>query len=328
MDTAETLVLEHLPAERQRLAADLAHGLGQSPKSIPSLYFYDQRGSELFQRITELEEYYLTRCEREILIGHRRELSALVGEGPLRLVEFGAGDATKTEILLEELAVRTASIHYVPVDICAEILTVLAERLRRRLSASTLVVAPVVGDHREAFAELRRGPARNLALFLGSSIGNMHPGEAQAFFRRVRQVMQTGDLLLVGFDLKKDPEVLRRAYDDASGVTREFNLNLLDRLNRELDADFDRARFLHHALYNPDHGRMESWLLSRQAQQVYVGALGWHFHFEPWEGIHLENSYKYDYRQIDSLARGARFRPLRHFHDGRQYFVDSLWRAE
>jgi dimethylhistidine N-methyltransferase len=315
--------------ERQRLAADLARGLEQSPKSIPSLYFYDPRGSALFQQITELDEYYLTRCEREILAEHRRSVSELLGPGPLRLVEFGAGDGVKTEILLEALAAGTEPIEYVPVDICAEILTVLADRLAKRFSPTRLIVRPVVGDHREALAELRRaGGTRNLAVFLGSSIGNMHPGEARAFFRRVRQAMQPGDCFLIGFDLKKDPEVLRRAYDDSRGVTREFNLNLLDRLNRELDAEFDRRQFLHQALYNPAAGRMESWLLSRRTQRVYVGGLDRHFALEPWEGIHVECSYKYDQREIKSLARGAGFRPLRHFHDARQYFVDSLWLAE
>jgi len=315
-------------AVRQRFAADVWRGLSQTPKRLPAHYFYDQRGSELFQRITELEEYYLTHSEREILQRHRRDIAQRFEGQAVRVVELGAGDGSKTDLLLESLLSLGARCQYVPIDICTEVLDNLADRMESRFRSAALVVRPCAGDYAEAVDRLDGDePARNLLLFLGSSIGNMHPGRAERFLGRITRALNPGDSLLVGFDLKKDPEVLRRAYDDAQGVTREFNLNLLDRMNRQLEADFRREKFLHHCLYNPRQGRMESWLLSPEPQEVFVGALDRRFHFDAWEGIHVECSYKYDLRQIHRFARQSGCTVLRHFFDARRYFVDSLWRV-
>jgi dimethylhistidine N-methyltransferase len=313
-------------ASQSQFALDVAAGLSARPKRIPSCHFYDERGSELFRRITELDEYYLTGCEREILRRHGETIGRRMPDGPFRLVELGAGDGSKTEILLDRFARLGSALRYTPVDICPEIIDQLVGRMRQRFNS--LPIEPLVGDYFDALDRLRSDDdVPSLCLFLGSSIGNFRPRQAARFLRRVSRALRPGDLLLVGFDLKKDAAVLRRAYDDSLGVTREFNFNLLDRINRELDADFDRARFDHHCHYNAAQGRMESWLLSTQAQRVNVGALGRRFSFAAWEGIHLECSYKYDMEQIADYAAAAGFSVVDHYFDARRYFVDTLWRV-
>jgi uncharacterized SAM-dependent methyltransferase len=189
-------------------------------------------------------------------------------------------------------------------------------------------VQGIVGDYFDAFPLLARHATRpSLVLFLGSSIGNFDETQAVTLLTAMRRALVPGDLALIGFDLKKDPRLITRAYDDAAGVTREFNLNLLDRLNRELAARFDRKRFVHHAAYNPRLGCMESWLVSRERQKVHVAALGRDFRFAAWEGIRVERSYKYDFLQIASLAAASGFTVRRHFTDSRRWFADSLWEA-
>jgi uncharacterized SAM-dependent methyltransferase len=185
-----------------------------------------------------------------------------------------------------------------------------------------------VADYFEGLALLRAQQAeRNLVLFLGSSIGNLSHHEAAGFLKRLRRSLNEGDHALIGFDLKKDLRLLQLAYDDPAGVTREFNLNLLDRINRELGGRFDRRRFRHHAVYNATDGCMESWLMSVEAQEVWIGELGRTFAFDAWEGIHVERSCKYNLTQIAALADAAGFRVERHFFDRRRYFADSLWQA-
>ena len=310
------------------LAADVLAGLSRTPKRLSSAWFYDERGSQLFQRITEQEEYYLTRCEREILERHARDIAATCGPEPLRVVEIGAGDGHKTEILLHRLLAAGLDLEYVPIDICRPAVEALTHKLHCRLGHRPLRVRGIVGDYHDAFPLLgQQSAARTLVLFLGSSIGNFDPQQAVTLLSAMRQALAPGDLALVGFDLKKDPRVILRAYDDRAGVTCEFNFNLLDRLNRELGARFDRERFVHHAAYNLRLSCMESWLVSRARQKVHVAALGREFRFAAWEGIRVERSYKYDFLQIASLAAAGGFSVRRHFTDSRRWFADSLWEA-
>ncbi len=311
-----------------QLALDVAAGLASKPKSLPSRYFYDTRGSALFQRITELEEYYPTRCEREILLEHGGSLVSHVGGASLRLIELGAGDGSKTEVLLDRLCGAGVAVTYHPIDICPQVLDDLAVRLRGRMTYPDLKIDPVPGEYSSALRRIAAtGGRRNLCLFLGSSIGNLRHSEAARFLRRMARLLNEGDLMLIGFDLKKDPAVLRRAYDDAQGVTREFNLNLLDRLNRELGADFRRNRFLHHCEYHAARGRMESWLVSKVRQEVRVAALARRFSLAAWEGIHVECSHKYDLDQIERFAGITGFDVVDHFFDSRHFFCDSLWQV-
>jgi dimethylhistidine N-methyltransferase len=308
-------------------ARDVFRGLSRSPKSLPSKYFYDTEGSRLFQRITELDEYYLTRCEAEILETHVAEIGAAVFPGPLRLVELGAGDGRKTEILLRRLLGAGLSFEYVPIDICRRSVLDLAASFRRRFDGS-LRMRGIVADYFDGLASLRWASRRpHLVLFLGSSVGNFSHAEARQFFRRLRGSLCPGDFVLVGFDLKKDLETLRRAYNDAEGVTRLFNLNLLDRINRELGGEFDCSRFAHYGPYNLRDACMESWLVSLETQEVPIHALGRSFTFQAWEGIRVERSHKYDVLQIESFASAAGFRVQKHFFDRRGWFVDSLWQS-
>ncbi len=332
MTKSETMpsAVELLKASGTRDAAgafarDVFRGLSRSPKSLPSMYFYDAEGSRLFQRITELEEYYLTRCEAEILETHAAEIVATVLPGPFRLVELGAGDGRKTEILLRWLLDAGLRFEYVPIDICRQSILDLTASFQRRFDGS-LSVRGIAAEYFDGLASLGSASRRPIfVLFLGSSVGNFSHAEARQFFRRLRESLRPGDFVLIGFDLKKDLEILRRAYNDAEGVTGLFNLNLLDRINRELGGEFDRGRFAHYGPYNLREARMESWLVSLENQEVPIRALGRSFAFQAWEGIHVESSHKYDLSQIESFASAAGFRVRKHFFDRRRWFADSLW---
>ena len=309
-------------------ARDALLGLSARPKRLPSSYFYDDRGSRLFQRITRLEEYYLTRCEREILQTYAGEISDAVGDEPFRLVEAGAGDGQKTEILLREFVRRRVPMEYSPIDICRPALVQLLDRLRAKFTPGAFRMHALAGDYFDALRVLRtQNTMRNLVLFLGSSIGNFNHDQATQFLRRLRRTLRPGDLTLIGFDLKKELPVMQAAYDDSLGVTREFNLNLLERMNRELDADFDREAFSHRAAYNSAEGCMESFLVSRDAATVTVGALDRQFRFAAGEAMQVESSYKYDLPTIERFAAECGFRVRQHFFDRRHYFTDSLWEA-
>jgi L-histidine N-alpha-methyltransferase len=310
-------------------ARHVFQGLSRSPKSLSSMYFYDAEGSRLFQRITELEEYYLTRCEAEIIETHAPEIAAAIvaaiPAGPFRLVELGAGDGQKSEILVRRLLDAGLCFEYAPIDICRKSVIDLAASFRRRFNGS-LQVRGVVAEYFNGLASLGwAGRRPNFVLFLGSSVGNFSHAGALRFFRRLRESLRPGDFVLVGFDLKKDPEILHRAYNDSEGVTRLFNLNLLERINRELGGEFDRGRFAHYGAYNIRKACMESWLVSLENQEVPIHALGRSFSFRAWEGIHVERSHKYDLSQIESFASAAGFRVQQHLFDRRRWFVDSLW---
>jgi dimethylhistidine N-methyltransferase len=303
-------------------------GLSRSPKRLPCKYFYDQTGSELFQQITQTEEYYLTQCELDILRSHCDHLRQWVGPGPLRLVELGVGDGQKTELLLDCFLDGGLDFRFVPIDICGEAIDELVQSLGRKYAAD-LRVGGLVGDYFDGLDWLhRQDDVPNLVLFLGSSIGNLSPRQTRRFLRRLRASLNPGDHVLIGFDLKKDVALLHQAYNDAAGVTERFNLNLLTRINRELGGNFDLAGFYHHGYYSPRFGRMESWLISTAPQQVHLRRLDRTIAIHAWEGIHMENSYKYDLAEIENAAVAAGFSVRQHLFDSRRYFVDSLWRAD
>lgn len=309
-------------------ARDLLAGLGRRPRRIPSMYFYDEIGSRLFQQISELDEYYLTRCEHEILERSAAELAAVLAGGPFRLVELGAGDGRKTKVLLHSFARQGLRFEYMPVDICEDTLVELTGSLGAQYAASAFRVRGIVAEYFDALSVLdERDKPRDVVLFLGSNIGNFEPAEAVRFLRGVRATLAGGDLLLIGFDLIKDRVTIERAYNDRQGVTREFNFNLLDRINRELGGDFRREAFEHEAPYNAQLRRMESWFISRRDQAVRIDALDRTFDFRRGEGIHVESSYKFSEAGIHRLAAAAGFTVERQFFERRHWFVDSLLRA-
>lgn len=325
--TAEIInTAQHCPP-REAFARDVQQGLSRRPKSLSSAWFYDDRGSRLFEEITRLDEYYLTRCEHEILSTHASEIGQALAAGPFRILEIGAGDGHKTEILLRQFVDMGLDFEYVPIDICQRSIVDLVAKLRRTIRGEFLVRG-IVAEYQDAFDVLRdHEPMRNLVLFLGSSIGNFNHAQARHFLRGLRTSLAAGDRALIGFDLKKDPRVLQAAYDDSAGVTREFNLNLLDRINRELGGQFNRRRFAHQAAYNAADACMESYLLSLEQQTVEISELQQSFDFAPWEAIKVEASYKYDPPLIESLAFASGFSIEQQYTDAQEYFVDSLWKA-
>lgn len=306
-------------------ARDVSRGLSRRPKSIPSRYFYDDIGSRLFQRISELPEYYLTRAEREVLRTYAPHAVAGWHARQFRMVELGAGDGQKTSLLLHHYLTAGLRFDYVPIDICQSAMIGLTRTLERHLGDHDLRVEAIVAEYFDALASLDSHAGPTLVLFLGSNIGNFAPREARRLLRRLRSSLRPGDRLLIGFDLKKDPALLVPAYNDAQGVTREFNFNLLQRINRELGGEFDCERFRHYGPYNVARGRMESWLVSLVEQQIAVRELDLVFAFAEGEGIRVERSYKYTIEQIERMARGSGFRVRRHFFDRRGWFADSLW---
>ena len=278
-------------------AGDVIGDLSRFPKKLSPKYFYDAKGSELFERITVLPEYYPTRTEISILRQRGREIAGLIPQGAA-LVEFGAGSTTKVRLLLEHA--RFAA--YVPVDISGDFLREQAEGLRRDFPK--LEVLPVAADFTAPFAlpDAVAGMPK-VGFFPGSTLGNFEPQEAQTFLRSARDILGHGAQMIIGVDLEKDERTLYDAYNDAAGVTAAFNLNVLERINRELGGNFDLSGFMHRSIYNRDRHRIEMHLISRKAQSVRV--LGRHFSFRPGESIHTENSYKYSIERFAALAKSS-----------------------
>jgi len=308
--------------EFDAVEAEVLDGLRGEPKQLPCKLFYDERGSRLFDGITRLPEYYPTRVEVGILRSNAAEMAERLGRRCL-LVELGSGSSVKTRILLDELVEPAA---YVPVDISEEHLVASAERLRTRYP--DLEVLPVSADYTR---EIEIPPTsleaeRRAVFFPGSTIGNFHRHEAVEFLRRIAELLAGDGALLVGVDLKKDPEILHRAYDDAQGLTARFNLNVLSRLNRELRADFDPARFRHRAVWNEAEGRVEMHLDSLADQVVRVS--GAKIRFREGESIWTESSYKYTLDEFRSLAAGSGFAPGRVWTDEEGLFSVHLLTVE
>lgn len=301
-------------SELSAFAHDVLDGLSATPKRIAAKYFYDEAGSALFERITELPEYYPTRCEMEILRTHGGDIAGLIADGAA-LVEFGSGSTRKVRVLLEK-APQIAV--YVPVDISAEMLHQEAAVLRADFAG--LKVKPVVADFCYPFdlpAEAKSAPAR-VGFFPGSTIGNFEPHEAARFLRHAGNMLGAKSTLIVGVDLIKDTDVLNAAYNDAAGVTAAFNFNLLTRINRELGGNFRLNCFEHHAFFNRERSRIEMHLASLKRQKVKVA--GETIDFRAGETIHTENSYKYSVEKLDALARGVGWQPAGHWSDARGYF--------
>ena len=300
-----------IPADSFR--ADVIAGLALPRKAIPPKYFYDARGSRLFEAICRLKEYYPTRSELALTRAHLGEIARFAGRGAV-LIEYGSGASVKSRLLIGALAPSA----YVPVDISADALRGAAAALRRRFSR--LDILAVHGDFsRPLGIPIAQGRGRRVVYFPGSTIGNLTPGEAQAFLHMTRAQVGPRGAMLIGVDLKKDANALHAAYNDAKGVTAAFNRNLLARINRELGGDFRLRRFAHYAFYNPALGRIEMHLVSLAAQTVHVGAR--RFAFDAGESIHTENSYKYSVAEFRALAKSAGFRGEKVWLDPKRRFA-------
>ena len=312
--------------ELSQFAEDVLRGLSSTPKELSSKYFYDNEGSRLFQEIMKLPEYYLTGCEYEIFSTQTEAIfwAFANGDGAFDLIELGAGDGTKTAVLVDHFLKQKADISYAPIDISQEALDALSAKFAAEFPA--LRIETRTGDYFRILESLKNGSGRRkILLFLGSNIGNFSREQALVFFRHLWEVMSLDDLLFIGFDLQKDPHVIVPAYDDAAGVTAAFNLNLLKRINRELGADFDLHKFTHYANYRPIDASARSFLISREKQTVNIAALNQTFKFDQWEAVFMEISQKYSLKMIESLARESGFEIKQNFFDSRNYYCDSLW---
>ncbi|HEY1685178.1 MAG TPA: L-histidine N(alpha)-methyltransferase [Tepidisphaeraceae bacterium] len=314
---------------REMLIWEARRGLLGRPRSLSPWMFYDARGSSIFERITEIPEYYPTRTERSIFVRYCEAIisAACPAEAQaFRLVELGAGTARKTTILLEAAAKLRNEVLYAPVDVSSDALDIACETIA--VALPEISVLPVIANYVTDPPQLDSFNGTTLALYIGSSIGNFTPQEARKILRNLRSQLQAGDALLLGVDLVKDEPTLLAAYDDEAGVTAEFNLNLLHRLNRELDADFDPTSFRHRAVWDPEHSRIEMHLESTCDQRVCIAAANIDVEFAQGERIHTENSYKFTHEKIRVLLAEAGFKTEQTWTDERAWFSVTLARVK
>lgn len=309
------------PAGDAAFADAVRAGLGARPRSLPCRFFYDERGSRLFEEICRLPEYYPTRTEEGILLGAAPEIASSLG-GEATLVELGSGSSRKTRLLIEALLARQGRLHYAPLDISEAFLVESARGLLARYPG--LKVTAVAGEYRDALRHIPRAEGPRLVLFLGSNVGNLEEAEAVDLLSRLAVSLSAEDRLLVGFDRVKDPAVLERAYDDAAGVTEAFNKNLLLRVNRELGGRFDLDAWAHEAPWVAGRSRVEMRLVSREAQRVPVGALASVFEFERGEAIHTESCHKYTVPGFLGICAAAGLAPVRLWSDPAEWFGLAL----
>jgi L-histidine Nalpha-methyltransferase len=314
-----------------QFGTEILEGLRAMPKYLPSKYFYDKAGDRIFQEIMNCSEYYPFACELEIFRKRTAELGAAITErgSPFDLIELGPGDCKKSVHLLRYLVRAGADFTYIPIDISSNVINHLQRQLPVKVAG--LTTRGLNGEYLPMIEEATKvSGRRKVVLFLGSNLGNMSPAEARVFCRRLRCHLLPGDFVLIGLDLKKCPDIVLPAYNDQAGITKRFNLNLLERINRELNANFDTDQFEHSPVYDHASGACKSYLVSMADQQVTLWCNGdmQCIRFVRNEEIFMEISQKYRIDQVDHLACGAFFRPVERFCDDRGWFVDALWCAE
>ncbi|MDB5030788.1 L-histidine N(alpha)-methyltransferase [Mucilaginibacter sp.] len=306
---------------------DVIKGLQSCPKRLNSKYFYDANGDKLFQELMNCPEYYPTKCELEIFSNKTGALAqSIIADGDgFDLIELGAGDAMKSSYLLKYLLEQQADFRYLPIDISSNVVNYLTVKL-----PLTLPGLQITGLNGEYFEMLTKAASlsnrRKVVLFLGSNIGNMPVKEATEFCKGLREHLNPGDMVLIGFDLKKSPKTILAAYNDKGGITKRFNLNLLERINRELNADFDLTQFDHYAMYDPESGACKSYLISLKDQVVNIGGKE-NVRFIKDEYIYMEISQKFTIMQTDQMAANTDFHPVDRFFDNKKWFVDVIWMA-
>ncbi len=314
---------------------DILEGLEATPKKLSSKYFYDEEGSKLFQAIMNLPEYYLTRSEYEIFESYKENLYDQFSKNSstFNLVELGAGDGLKTQVLLSYFVEKTTPFSYLPIDISAQALHQLKERFNKTIPS--LNFEGIEGEYFDALAQIKTKnnsskdkKVRNIVLFLGSTIGNFGNEQSLDFLKQLAQNLNQDDYLLLGFDLKKHPQVIKVAYDDANGITKAFNLNLLKRINRELDANFNIEKFDFYSTYIPETGEVRSYIVSAARQEVALKKLNKTIKFEWGETIHTEISKKYSASQMTKIAAEAGFEFVESYTDCKGYFTDMLLRVK
>ncbi|HVV54904.1 MAG TPA: L-histidine N(alpha)-methyltransferase [Mucilaginibacter sp.] len=307
---------------------DVIIGLKSVPKRLSSKYFYDAKGDKLFQEIMHCQEYYPTRCELEIFSKKTAEIcEAIIGDGSaFDLIELGAGDATKSSYLLQYLIEQKADFTYLPIDISDNVISYLTASLP--VSLPSLRMRGLNGEYFDMLKEAAASSGRRkVVMFLGSNIGNMTANEALEFCKGIRNNLSSGDMVLMGFDLKKNPKTILAAYNDKNGITKRFNLNLLERINRELNADFHLSKFDHYPTYDPETGACKSYLISLEEQEVTINNKE-HIRFLKNEYIYTEISQKFTVLQTEQIAENAGFKPVTCFFDSKKWFLDAIWIVE
>ena len=317
------------PALETQFEKDVYQGLTEYPKHLSSQYFYDEKGDKLFQDIMHMPEYYLTDREFDILSENTAEIAALFAQGnaAFKLLELGAGDGKKTKILLKYLFENKYTFKYQPIDISQNALDGLEKSLQKELPH--VHVETRQGTYFETLEEINaENGTKKVILFLGSNIGNLLHPQAVEFLKSVRDLMQEDDLLFVGFDMKKNPQTILDAYNDPNGITAAFNKNVLTRINRELEGDFDLDKFRHWEVYNPETGTAKSFLVATEEQTVSLKKLELKVGFTAWETIHTEISQKYDDRTIQWLADRSGLEIITEFGDADNQYKDYVFRKQ
>lgn len=303
---------------------DVVTGLAAEDKYLLSRYFYDEVGDRLFQEIMSLDEYYLTRAEKEIFQLHAAEICAQLPQETFRMAELGAGDGTKTRFLLQAALEANMDFQYHPVDISENVLNILAGNLKKWLP--TLKVEGLAEEYFAALRKLAKLSDKPLVvLFLGSNIGNFRRDNVDVFMSELSKSLRPGDLFLLGVDKKKDPNKILAAYNDSKGVTAAFNFNSLKRINRELGGQFDLSKFKFYNSYDPHTGESRSFLISLEKQDVYIEATNRSFHFEAHEAIHTETSRKYGSADLHRLAAKHQFKIRKEFTDSENLYRNQVW---
>jgi len=312
-----------------QFAQAVLEGLSRQPKRLPSWLIFDDRGSEIFTEITQLAGYHPAQCEFEIFQTHKQAITDILPKSPFRVIELGAGDGGKTHILLEHFIRSQLTFEYVPIDISEGAIKNLVAILESRYSQSTMSVTGLAADYFDGLRAIKeQSNLRNIVLFLGSTIGNMELPAAELFVRKLRESLNDGDYLMIGFDLMKHPKTLYAAYNDSTGVFERFNLHLLDVLNQKLGANFVKGHYVQQGHYNPRTHAVESHIYSTREQVVFIEALGKEFSFEAWESMQTEHSCKYTQSEIEGLAAKNGYRIVKHLFDTQGHFVDSIWEVK
>ncbi|MFV1921141.1 MAG: L-histidine N(alpha)-methyltransferase [Methylotenera sp.] len=305
--------------------ADVIKGLSTEQKAISAKYFYDDIGSELFQKISQHPDYYPTKTEFSILDNISNILPKHVSESEIDIIELGAGDGHKSELIINGFIKADCKVNFYPIDISEKAMQLLDENLT---ASKNLHIHGVVADYYHGLHYIRDlSNNKKLVLFLGSNIGNFNKTQTDQFLTMLSNTLDKHDYVMMGFDLKKDPAILNQAYNDSDGLTKAFNLNLLTRINREFGANFDIDQFKHYGFYNPYRGTMESYLISLVAQTIHIEAANQMFHFKQFEPIHLEYSHKFTSSGIEKLAKKNGFETIALFTDEKNYFIDALWQV-
>jgi L-histidine Nalpha-methyltransferase len=310
----------------EAFTTDVLIGLSNQPKTISAKYFYDDAGSELFQKISQHKDYYLTRTEFLILEQYGESLSSSINESEIDILELGAGDGHKSKLIIDSFLASGTKVNYYPIDISEKAMCLLDENLTE---SSELNIHGIVAEYFHGLNYLKKiSNNKKLVLFLGSNIGNFNQVQTHDFLKKLWLSLNNNDHVLIGYDLKKDATILNKAYNDSDGLTTAFNLNLLKRMNIELGANFDASKFKHYGFYNPSLGAMESYIISLQDQDIFIAALEKSFHFAKFEPLHLESSFKFSESEINELASITGFKIETHFTDSEHYFIDALWQVQ